>query len=131
MSRWRWPRLRSNVAGRTASRFRSPLSIDSASRRLSCATASPDRTRRTRPAAIDALLTGAQHAVEALRAAARRRRRVIAVEETGRQVLELLEQLTRKAGKNLILVTHSQDNAVYADRVVELREGCFETVPSP
>ena len=52
-------------------------------------------------------------------------------EETGRQVLELLEQLTRKAGKNLILVTHSQENAVYADRVVELREGCFETVAYP
>jgi len=46
-------------------------------------------------------------------------------EETGGQVLILLDKLTRQVGKNLILVTHSRDNAVYADRIIELREGCF------
>ena len=46
-------------------------------------------------------------------------------EDTGQQVLELLDKLTRQAGKNLIMVTHSRDNAVYADRIIELREGCF------
>jgi putative ABC transport system ATP-binding protein len=44
-------------------------------------------------------------------------------EETGKQVLTLLDRLTRQAGKNLILVTHSRDAASYADRVLFLREG--------
>jgi putative ABC transport system ATP-binding protein len=44
-------------------------------------------------------------------------------EETGRQVLNLLDQLTRQAGKNLILVTHSREAADFADRVLSLRDG--------
>lgn len=44
-------------------------------------------------------------------------------EETGRHVMELLDQLTREAGKNLVLVTHSAEAAAYADRVLYLREG--------
>jgi putative ABC transport system ATP-binding protein len=44
-------------------------------------------------------------------------------EETGRSVLGLLDRLTRQAGKNLIMVTHSQEAASYADRVLVLREG--------
>jgi len=44
-------------------------------------------------------------------------------DETGRQVLALLDRLTRQAGKNLILVTHSREAASYADRVLYLREG--------
>jgi putative ABC transport system ATP-binding protein len=44
-------------------------------------------------------------------------------EETGRQVLALLDRLTRQAGKNLILVTHSLEAASYADRILYLREG--------
>ncbi len=46
-------------------------------------------------------------------------------EETGRQVLDLLDSLTRQQGKNLILVTHSAEAASYADRVLYLREGKF------
>ncbi len=46
-------------------------------------------------------------------------------EETGEQVLSLLDKLTRQIGKNLIMVTHSRENAIYADRVIELSEGCF------
>jgi putative ABC transport system ATP-binding protein len=46
-------------------------------------------------------------------------------EETSEQVLHLLDKLTRQAGKNLILVTHSRENTVFANRVIELREGCF------
>jgi putative ABC transport system ATP-binding protein len=49
-------------------------------------------------------------------------------EETGVQVLNLLDRLTRQVGKNLILVTHSLENAIYADRVMELREGCFSEI---
>jgi putative ABC transport system ATP-binding protein len=44
-------------------------------------------------------------------------------EETGRQVFELLDRLTRQAGKNLIMVTHSNEAAALADRVLHLREG--------
>ena len=46
-------------------------------------------------------------------------------EETGQRVLNLLDKLTRQVGKNLIMVTHSRDNAVYADRIIELQGGCF------
>ncbi len=44
-------------------------------------------------------------------------------EETGSQILRLLDRLTRQAGKNLILVTHSLDAASYADRILYLHEG--------
>ena len=46
-------------------------------------------------------------------------------EETGSQVLTLLDKLTRQAGKNLIMVTHSRENAIYADRIFELQGGCL------
>jgi putative ABC transport system ATP-binding protein len=44
-------------------------------------------------------------------------------EETGRQVMALLDRLTRRAGRNLILVTHSLEAAGYADRTMRLVEG--------
>ncbi|MBN1955934.1 MAG: ABC transporter ATP-binding protein [Anaerolineae bacterium] len=44
-------------------------------------------------------------------------------EETGRQVLGLLNRLTRQAGKNLILVTHNAEAAGDADRVLYLQDG--------
>lgn len=44
-------------------------------------------------------------------------------EETGRSVLHLLDRLTRQAGKNLIMVTHSREAASIADRVLTLKEG--------
>ncbi len=43
--------------------------------------------------------------------------------ETGRAVMGLLDRLTRKVGKNLMLVTHSSEAAAYADRVLVLRGG--------
>lgn len=46
-------------------------------------------------------------------------------EDTGRGVLALLDLLTRQAGKNLLLVTHSREAANYADRVLFLTEGKF------
>jgi putative ABC transport system ATP-binding protein len=46
-------------------------------------------------------------------------------EETGTQVLALLDKLTRQAGKNLILVTHSSENAIFADRIFDLHGGCL------
>jgi putative ABC transport system ATP-binding protein len=38
-------------------------------------------------------------------------------------VLALLDRLTRQAGKNLILVTHSREAAGYADRILTLHDG--------
>lgn len=47
-------------------------------------------------------------------------------EATGRQVLKLLENLTRQAGKSLIMVTHSTEAAAIADRKFSLHNGCLE-----
>jgi putative ABC transport system ATP-binding protein len=44
-------------------------------------------------------------------------------DETGRQVLDLLDRLTRQSGKNLIMVTHSREVAAYAERILFLRDG--------
>ena len=44
-------------------------------------------------------------------------------EETGRQVLSLLDQLTRQSGKNMIMVTHNAEAAQVADRILFLRDG--------
>jgi putative ABC transport system ATP-binding protein len=46
-------------------------------------------------------------------------------EETGVIVLDMLDQLTRQAGKNMIMVTHNQDAANYADRILKLQDGRF------
>ena len=46
-------------------------------------------------------------------------------ESTGKQVLATLDKLTRQAGKNLIMVTHSRENAIFADRLYELQAGCL------
>ena len=43
--------------------------------------------------------------------------------ETGSQVLELLDRLTRRAGKTMIMVTHSPEVVGMADRVLRVREG--------
>ncbi len=44
-------------------------------------------------------------------------------ETTGKTILGLLDRLTRQAGKNLIMVTHSAEAAGHADRVLQLRDG--------
>jgi putative ABC transport system ATP-binding protein len=44
-------------------------------------------------------------------------------EETGAKVLALLLQLTRAAGKTLIMATHSAEVVPYADVVYEIHEG--------
>ena len=43
--------------------------------------------------------------------------------ETGRTVLELLDRLTRQAGKTLLLVTHSQEVIGMADRIFSIQDG--------
>jgi len=43
--------------------------------------------------------------------------------ETGLQVLNLLDRLTRQAGKTMIMVTHSREVIGLADRILRLEEG--------
>ncbi len=45
--------------------------------------------------------------------------------ETGLEVLELLDRLTRQAGKTLLMVTHSREVVGIADRVLTLSDGCI------
>lgn len=42
---------------------------------------------------------------------------------TGEQVLQLLDDMTRQAGKTLIMVTHSNEIAARTDRVLHLEDG--------
>ena len=51
-------------------------------------------------------------------------------EGTGGSVLALLDQLTRQAGKNLLMVTHSPESAARADRVFHLLNGKLAYDPS-
>ncbi len=44
-------------------------------------------------------------------------------EDTGEQVLELLLELTREAGKTLIMATHSPEIVPFADRVARIHDG--------
>ena len=44
-------------------------------------------------------------------------------EETGRRVMQLLDRLTRESNKTMLLVTHSNEAAAFADHVLRLREG--------
>lgn len=49
--------------------------------------------------------------------------------ETGAQVLDLLQTLVRDARKSLIIVTHNQDIISLADRIYFLINGRFEATP--
>ncbi|MGD8996479.1 MAG: ABC transporter ATP-binding protein [Anaerolineae bacterium] len=78
----------------------------------------------------DRLSGGEQQRVAIARALAHDPRLVLADEPTGnldeetsRDVLSLLDRLTRQVDKNLILVTHSADAAACADRVLYLSDG--------
>ena len=44
-------------------------------------------------------------------------------EETGAQVMSLLARLAREHGRTLLMVTHSQEAASHADRVLRLSHG--------
>ena len=42
---------------------------------------------------------------------------------SGKQVLEILRRLRDEQGKTILLVTHSQEGASTADRVLRMRDG--------
>src|SRR5262245_12125161 len=43
--------------------------------------------------------------------------------DTGRQVLELLDRVTRRAGRTMVMATHSAEVARLADRIFRLEDG--------
>jgi ABC-type lipoprotein export system ATPase subunit len=42
---------------------------------------------------------------------------------SGKQVLEILKRLKEEQGKTILLVTHSQEGATIADRVLRMQDG--------
>ena len=83
-----------------------------------------------RHAMPDALSGGEQQRVALVRALAASPALVLADEptgnldaETGAVVLALLDRLVRRAGQSLVLVTHSDEVAARADRVLHLDDG--------
>jgi putative ABC transport system ATP-binding protein len=50
--------------------------------------------------------------------------------ETGRAVLALLERLGREHGMTLVMVTHSEEGAAMADRVLTIRDGRLVAHPA-
>ena len=78
----------------------------------------------------DQLSGGEQQRVAVARALVHQPALVIADEptgnldlDTGRQVLELLDRMTRAAGKTLVMATHSREVIGIADRVLTIHEG--------
>jgi putative ABC transport system ATP-binding protein len=78
----------------------------------------------------DKLSGGEQQRVAIARALAQNPRLVLADEPTGnlddttgQAVMQLLTQMTRAAGKTLLMVTHSRQMARLADRVFEMHNG--------
>jgi ABC-type lipoprotein export system ATPase subunit len=42
---------------------------------------------------------------------------------SGKQVLEILRRLKDEEGKTILLVTHSQEGAAMADRILRMKDG--------
>jgi putative ABC transport system ATP-binding protein len=86
----------------------------------------------------DRLSGGEQQRVAIARALIQDPRLVLADEPTGnlddatgQLVLDLLDRVTRKAGKTLVLVTHSREVAARADRVLTIEAGQILAPPAP
>jgi putative ABC transport system ATP-binding protein len=84
-----------------------------------------------RPAVFpDQLSGGEQQRVAIARALVQNPRLVLADEPTGNldaktgdEIMSLLDEMTRQAGKTLLMVTHSREIAARADRVMTIEQG--------
>jgi putative ABC transport system ATP-binding protein len=83
-----------------------------------------------RDALPDELSGGQKQRVAIARALAHQPRVIFADEPTGsldsltaRDVLELLRDASRKNGTTMVMVTHDEEDAAQADRIVRLRDG--------
>ncbi len=84
-----------------------------------------------RPAVFpDKLSGGEQQRVAIARALLQNPRLVLADEPTGNldaktgdEIMHLLDEMTRRAGKTLVMVTHSRQIAARADRVLTIQDG--------
>jgi lipoprotein-releasing system ATP-binding protein len=47
---------------------------------------------------------------------------------TARQVFDLLDELNRSLGMALVIVTHDQELAARANRVLAMRDGCLQPI---
>ena len=81
----------------------------------------------------DALSGGEQQRIAVARALVHTPELIIADEptgnldlETGRQVLDLLDGMTRRAGRSLLMATHSHEVIGLADRVLQIAGGRLE-----
>jgi putative ABC transport system ATP-binding protein len=86
--------------------------------------------------AVEVLSGGQQQRVAIARALAHRPQLLFADEPTGnlhdtlsRQVMELLTRLVEESGCSLLLVTHNQDMAAFAQRRLLLEEGHLHAAP--
>jgi putative ABC transport system ATP-binding protein len=51
--------------------------------------------------------------------------------ETGRQVIDLLDRMTRRAGRTMVMATHSPEVVGLADRIFRLQDGRLVDAPEP
>jgi putative ABC transport system ATP-binding protein len=89
----------------------------------------------TKARALPEELSGGQQQRAAIARALAARPRVVLADEpagsldtvTARAVLELIAEESRRENASLVLVTHEQDEAQYADRIVLMRDGLVQT----
>ena len=115
-----------------ADNLRLPLALNGLDQNLGAIRADLDRLGLAHKAESfpDQLSGGEQQRVAVARALIHRPALVIADEptgnldlDTGRQVLDLLDTLTRAAGRTLVMATHSREVVGIADRVFGIQDG--------
>ncbi|MEK7635745.1 MAG: ABC transporter ATP-binding protein [Patescibacteria group bacterium] len=47
--------------------------------------------------------------------------------KSGKMIMEIMEKLNRKDGRTVILITHDQNIADYANRIIKIRDGMIES----
>jgi putative ABC transport system ATP-binding protein len=45
---------------------------------------------------------------------------------TGRSIMEFIQELSKQRGKTVLMVTHDESNAQFADRVIKIKDGALQ-----